>query len=601
MERTQPSAQHHWWPYAALLLLGALVWGHTLQFQFVWDDRQFIAENESLRSWSGLPAVLGTRAGQSSLPEHFCLYRPVRTVAYAALFALGGKPVPQPWVFHLANVLGHTLVALLLYRTTLLLMGVSETIEARPARWAAFLAAAGFLVHPAGSEVVCWAKSFDDILAAIFCLAALSQVLAWRENSPGRLWAAVALFLLALYAKESAAPFPLVALAALHFILRRPIWQSLRLSAGFFLALLVFLVHRHFVLGQTSQSAPVSGSYGQTVLDTVPCLFTYARLALGFPPFSVFYLHLEKGRALGSMPVLLGLACLALGAVGAFAALRSARWRAAGLGLLWAGVFFLPVSNLVPMMQLMADRFLYLPLIGFLMASAVCIVRWRYRLSAAIGAASVIAVWAGVSWERSWVWRDDLTLFVDAALNHPPHPVIENNAADAILNLPSVRKIVRGGDGQEPSKSDIASALGILTEAHDVFPGNGPLANALGVVSIVAGRMDLAIASFQRALEIAPQNSRYAVNLGSALMTVNRPADAARLLARVAPLLGNDVPYLRVYAAALLSANDLGTGETIVSRLKVLDPARAAEYDGWLTRARAATKNDALPGAAKAP
>src|SRR4051812_16933417 len=43
-------ARRKYLPMALLLLACALVWGRTLSFGFVWDDRYFIVENQALRS-----------------------------------------------------------------------------------------------------------------------------------------------------------------------------------------------------------------------------------------------------------------------------------------------------------------------------------------------------------------------------------------------------------------------------------------------------------------------------------------------------------------------------------------------------------------------
>ena len=70
-----------------------------------------------------------------------------------------------------------------------------------------------------GSEVVCWAKSLDDILAAFFTLAALWQLLRPPGDKFG-LGRALLFFALALYSKESAVPFAIVPLVIFRRIQR---------------------------------------------------------------------------------------------------------------------------------------------------------------------------------------------------------------------------------------------------------------------------------------------------------------------------------------------------------------------------------------------
>ena len=67
---------------------------------------------------------------------------------YALLYAIGGQQAPQPWIFHLANVLWHGLAAMLLFSVALLLCqrltGAVSTAE----RMASLLIALGFAAHP---------------------------------------------------------------------------------------------------------------------------------------------------------------------------------------------------------------------------------------------------------------------------------------------------------------------------------------------------------------------------------------------------------------------------------------------------------------------
>src|SRR5688500_4515250 len=95
------------WPYALIVAAVLLVWGHTISFQFVWDDKYFIEELQSIRSISQVPRMFYALDAQSSYPQGFVLFRPLRTLHYGILFALGGGGVPKPWLFHVANVLWH--------------------------------------------------------------------------------------------------------------------------------------------------------------------------------------------------------------------------------------------------------------------------------------------------------------------------------------------------------------------------------------------------------------------------------------------------------------------------------------------------------------
>jgi len=565
--------------YLLIALATAAVWAHTISFQFVWDDRQFIVENQSIRSLANLPAMLTRRDAQSSMPEHFALYRPVRTVAYALLN--GGSAGPHPASYHLANVVGHGITAMLLCSVSFALLRRFGGASAEAARAAALFIGLAFAVHPVVSEVVCWAKSFDDILAALFCLGSLSQLLKWKTGDHRRLGLAILLFGLGVYSKESAVPFALVPFVYSWVLLRQPVGRSVRLSFGFLLVAAIFVVHRHVVLGQTSQVAPISGTYLQTLIDTIPCAVTYLRLGLGFPPFNIDYAFLDHGHSLLSLQVLLGAAVLIATLIGAAIAARSQRWSLCGFGLLWAGLFFLPVANLIPMMQFMAERFLYLPLIGFLLAGGFLFLQIRNRRIALAAAVVVVSLWAFVGWDRSWIWRNNLALFVQTALTGPQNRVMENNALAEILNLPAVKKVTRPASNVAPSPDEITASIQILSTARKAFPDNPALANALGASWVSAHDLGKAIDCFYSATGVSPRNVSYGRNLGLALLQANRLPEAKAALTKLLTLHPEDIPLLRMLSGVLLSQKETDQARPYILRLKQLDPT-SPDYDRWL-------------------
>jgi tetratricopeptide (TPR) repeat protein len=584
MERSESNRKRPWLGYLLVAVATATVWGHTIQFQFTWDDRPFIVYNESIRSWRNLPAMLLRRDAQSSVPEKFCLYRPVRTVAYAFLNQIGGGPLPNPKVFHIANLAGHAIAAMLLCGVSGTLLMRFGGVSSNSARITGLLLGLAFAVHPVTSEVVCWAKSFDDILAAIFCLGALAQLLGWKDEHHGRLWVALGLFVLALYSKESAVSFALIAFAHFWILLRLPFVRSVKLSSGFFVAAAVFVIHRHVVLGQTSQTAPLSGSYWQSLIDTIPCALTYVRLALGFPPFTIVYAHLERGRGIFSGEVIAGALVLLAAGASTVLALRSSRWRLFGFGLLWAAVFFIPVSNIIPMMQYMAERFLYLPLLGLLLAVGFLVLQFRQARFAAIGACTAIGLWAAVAWDRSWIWTDDLTLFVQTAMNNPGNDAIEDNAIKTVLNLELVKRVTGVTKDKPPSATDIQNVLQALQSLRTAFPSNGLLANSTGMSWIAAGEPKKAIECFREAVNAEPTNAIYCRNLCEALINVGVLAEAEGVLRRLLPIHVNDVPLMRMLCGVLLSQKRVEEAVPLVNRLKELDP-NSPEYDQWLAKA----------------
>jgi protein O-mannosyl-transferase len=504
---------------AVIALLAVLVWGQTVKYGFVWDDHYFIVENKAILSLESIPAMFYSRIAEASHPDDFPNFRPMRNVAYAILFQLGGKAAPQPWIFHLANVLGHTAVALLVFSTAALLF---LPAGAGPARWAALFTGAAFAVHPAVSEVVCWAKSLDDILAAIFVLAAARELLLWQAGKR-RLAAALAFFAAAVYAKESAVPFAGLVFFFWRACHRLPWGRCAKLTAPFLLVAAIYMTHRGLVLGRAAQCAPISGAYGQTLLDTVPAITIYFRLLWGLPPFSIDYSDMTGHLSIFSVPVMTGLFLLLLWAAVTLIAWRDEKFQLAALGLLWLGFFLLPVSNLLPMLQYLAERFLYLPLIGWLLVLGAVLARAPRRFLLRGLAPALLAIWIPVAWARQSIWRDDVTLFVRSSLDHPANTRLRGNAVASIFQLPLMNSCFWLDDTTRLlhatasiPRRQAEAMLPTLLHYRQLLPDESRLTGALIITYAAAGQISNAVPILESAALQASNNVQSWLDLGTA-------------------------------------------------------------------------------------
>ena len=580
-----------WAPYALIGLVTTLVWGHTVKFGFVWDDQQFIQDLQSIRSLKNVPSMFYSLDAQASTGDAFKVFRPLRTVHYAILYQLSGEHAPLPWLYHLSNVLWHMGTAMLLFAVAVLLFQhfLPDASE-RKRQWLALFVAGAFGVHPIVSEVVCWAKSLDDAMAAVFTLASMHALLQW--NGEGKRYGlAVLFFALAVYSKISAVPFAIIAFLILHQVRTLPVLRAAKLSAPFFAVALVFMVHRHLVIGQSSQTAPLSGTHAQTLIDMIPVVSEYLRLLCGVPPFCIDYSFMRGQHALLSPPVMLGVALLAAATCATWFTYRKSDWALAAFGLLWIGAFLLPVSNLLPMMQYMAERFLYLPLIGWLLVMAVLanrIPRWQF--SGPVCAAAV-ALWSGVAWDRSFIWRDELTLFITTSQQHPGIRRVEQNAAAAIFQLPHVREMFQLNPSTrtlsvvghiDPEKRSAIHQT--LQEAHKLMPEEENVASALGILLATAGRPAEAVPYFRIAVQRRPKNALFWANLGQATMEANAWTEAQEAVTKALSLAPTNVTVLRTASRVAMGREDYRSATNLLRALLRLDP-RQPEYAHQLREA----------------
>ncbi len=304
-----PGEQASAWllPAALCALVAFFLYLPALRYALVFDDL-------SLLSAEG-PRSLGTVL----MP-----YRPVRYLSYRLDYWLGGGEV---WVYHLVNILVHSLLCALS-------VVLAYRLGAR--RWTLVLAGLLPATHPLAVEAVAYVSGRRDLLAALFGTAAL---LAWTGRRYPRSFAAV-LLLAAVAAKESALVFvPVLALASLCGIGPRKVLLPLT-GAG---AVAAALLLSYGAIGPWFPQAGFSGlrRAAFVLLHYLQGLSGFARLNVEYPKLGRFTgAAFEPYVAAGAFTVL-SAACL-WAASRVFAAAR--RDRAERLGSVAACEQALPLG-----------------------------------------------------------------------------------------------------------------------------------------------------------------------------------------------------------------------------------------------------------------
>ena len=574
--------------YLFIGLITFLMWGKTVRFDFVWDDHLFIVKNESIRSLKNIPEMFYSSGAQAS--ETAPLFRPLRTAHFAILNAITGKPLPQPWIFHLANVVWHAVAAMLLFSVARLLVQRQFGDLSTLTRAVSLLIALGFAIHPVTSEVVCWAKSLDDIMATVFVLAATRFLLQWDEGKRGY-FPAMTCFLLAVYSKESAVPFALLVFFIVYGFHRLPLRRSAALTAPFLFIALVYMAHRHLVIGRSDQAAPLSGTYGQTLIDMFPVIIKYLRLLWGLPPFCIDYSYLQGHHPFLSSTVLAGVV-ISLGFIGiTIWTLQRQQFRLAGFGFLWIGLFLLPVSNLLPMMQYMAERFLYLPLIGFLLALGALLLNLS-RHEPVIGSgfafrrclaktlvAVLLLIWAPLNWKRMKIWQDELSLFVGSSLEHPRSHRVEKNALVAIFRLPHMRELfpdyIETGTlriADTVSREKAGPVIQTLKEAQQLFPDNDLVSAVLGFAYARSGQLGEAIPLFELASRQNPKEPQCWINLATVRIDNKEAAKAREACEKALRIAPTNIDALRLELKLCSDQRDYQGALRYANKLQTLEP-----------------------------
>jgi Flp pilus assembly protein TadD len=379
----------------------------ALQGKLIWDDRLLVQENPMIRS----PLLIGEAFRHYLFPgEHSGHYRPVQTVSYVFDYLMWNTDTLG---YHLTNVCLHVASAVLLYLLLEKLFGRLTNVG-KATDVTAFLVAMIWAVHPVHSAAVDYISGRADCLAFVFAASAWLLYLRAREIATwysGLYGLAAIATLLSLCSRESGFIWMLLFVGSL-FTFEKDVSRRHKAAA---LAVCVLIAATYFGLRHLPESRPDP----LTAASWRPDMRTVLMLrALGDYTWLLFFpinLHMERSvvgavrvadwLAIGGM---LTSAALVYGAIRTGPGQRLRRF-----GACWFAVSYLPISNLFTLNATVAEHWLYLPSVGFLVFLAGVAMELPPRLrrvAPALAGLAVLAL-AGRSAIRSSDWIDPETFF----------------------------------------------------------------------------------------------------------------------------------------------------------------------------------------------
>lgn len=429
MPDTQAGASLKAWrkaaPFVALALLACLPYWRGFTHDFVYDDHGQIVENRFLRSSEMWPSVLSLRSmADGSIVNG---RRPAVLVSYRIDQMLWGN---NPAGFRGTNYLWHTAGVLLLFG--LIVRLGKNRADGRPVRLFALFAAWLYAWHPAYSEAVHIPAFRPDLMVTAMALTALHANLSLANGKQWVGWIGVIVAtLIGVASKESGLFIPvLIGWTWCCFPARCPprrVAFGLLLSAG----LLATLFFYGPVWWYGSDTAPLLQAVGadwngRSLLfpdnwRTLPWLWwTYLRVLILPWPLIVDRV-IDPVTSWWSIRFFWGLSSLLITACGLWWSWRRAPWIAFGLG--WMVIGFAPVSNAIPLLNPMAERYMAPMALGFavMVSSLIFSARWRssYREARLIGAATLLITYGVLILLRMTALQNDVTLWTDTIRYQP--------------------------------------------------------------------------------------------------------------------------------------------------------------------------------------
>ena len=516
------------WLIAALVLLTVLPYGQTAWFDFVsLDDRQYVTESELVQQGLAPFAIW-----DAFVEFHADNWHPLVWLSLMLDFQLFGL---KPGAFHLENVAWH-------------LVNVAITFvvfrELTNDRWRSAWVAAVFGIHPLHVESVAWITERKDVLSGFFWITGIWAYSRWTRSTQSRRWwlAVTACVVLGLMAKQIVVTLPCIFLLLDFWPLKRVfdprtghltamrigplIWEKLPWF-GLSLGACVVAINAQ----QTAQSAQIDWPLSLRVSNAAISVFRYLSK-------SFFPVGLTVQYPFNSPSSLVPVLCCIIGLVGITLLFWFKRRSKPALlmGWLWFLTTLAPVIGLIQIgKQSMADRYMYLPLIGLTIVTGWAIPTPQSR----IGVIRVLSM-AGVcltvlmfrSVQQVAVWKNSDTLYRHALAVDPTN----ENAHFAI-------------GWQAFETGDVIEGLNHVQtavewerrrwEARQAFAGNRQLSTQkeyrrrwseiylmLGNAEIHQQRRPKAIQDFREAVSLNPENHDARMALGMALADDGENAQA---------------------------------------------------------------------------
>lgn len=441
-----------------IFVFGCLLYANTLGFDHAVDDAIVITDNmHTQQGVAGIGGILGKDTFHGFFRDDKKLveggrYRPLSLVLFAVEMQLFGKEMKDKngntmkspmsgdvmkgiaAIGHFGNMLLYGFTCILLYIVLLLLFKRNSAADSEIAKKAEILALVSsliFVAHPIHTEAVANIKGCDEILSLIGSLGALWLTLtSFYKNDKVKLLLSGVVFFLGLLAKENAVTFLAIVPLAFYFFSNAKTSDILKHTAPLLIGFLCFMVMRMMAIGNQFGATPMelmnnpfvvlgedrlyhpasfSEKYGTIVYtlgEYLKLLCYPATLTHDYYPRHVELMDFSNSKVLLAAATYVGLL--------AYAVYGTLKKQALAFAVLFYLLSLSIVSNVVfPVGTNMAERFLFMPSVGFALAVGLALTHFITQKNIIFGLTALICLAFSIKTiTRNPVWYDNFTLFM---------------------------------------------------------------------------------------------------------------------------------------------------------------------------------------------
>jgi Tfp pilus assembly protein PilF len=572
-----------------LAVIVFLIYSHVLYSPFVLDDTDNIVDNLRIKDLSNFFDFSGSRY--------------IGYLTFGLNYYFSGL---NPFGYHFVNIIIHIINGLLVY--SLVALTFKTPVLARtpvfkasffsPPFVIAIIVSLIFVTHPIQTQAVTYITQRFASLATLFYLLAL--VLYIKARLAGGERVAVSPSFLRFYlfslvsvicamkTKEISFTLPFV-LFLYDSVFFTP-WRGGRR----FLFLIPFLctvviiplsrIEAAVTIGEVSESGVGRVSYFLTQMRVI---VTYIRLLI-LPVNQNLDYDYPIYQSIFEIPVMLSFLFL----VSVFAIVLIflyQSWRRGNpygllisFGMMWFFMTLSVESSVVPLLNVIFEHRLYLPSVGFIMAVVLVVyggIEWAGRrwlgedgvkgvmLFFLISAVAVTLTLSVATYRRNLIWKDDFTLWSDAAAKSPNNPRTHVNLGVAYYD--------RGS--KDNAIAEYLKALELKPDAAMAHLG-------LGRIYVEKGLINKAKKEYMMALELEPEFAEAYNNLGNIYLIQREFSLAAQQYEEALRLKRDNI---EAYYNLALAYDEIGSKEAALKYYRTfIEMAPSGEYQIIIERAK---------------
>ncbi|MCB0736092.1 MAG: tetratricopeptide repeat protein [Bacteroidetes bacterium] len=557
----------------AIAIVGMALYLPTANFGYALDDELVIKTNEFVQNgFAGIADIFSHNFADGGKNFNDGLYRPLSVATFAIEVGLFGKHIPG--VSHVLNAL--------IYFLTIWILGLL-LIRLKLENLALAIPLLLFALHPVHTEVVSNIKGRDDLFALLFGASFALYFLKGLKEGTVHFATSGAMLLLALFSKETAmtyfVAFPLLFLALPEIKLNKLLVKLI----PFALLTFGFLAMRTWVIN--SMAGDVDP--GLSAVLNNPIAATNNSIEALATAFKLQWMYLVKMIwpatlihdysynqipmvGFGSLLSLLGVLFFLGGMVAAFyfGIMKRKLW-ALALGF-YLATLFVTSNILVHIGAMFAERFLYIPSFGLLLAIGLGISQilknQKPILYGALALICVSSIYQTLT--RSQDWKNNLSLFITDLPKGPESARINYNYATVMM--------VEAEKNNEPETGPTWSiAEKYYLKTLEIYPPYYDALNNLGAAYRKQKKYSEAEKYLEKLVSINPRYAKGKMNLGLVYEQSGKFKECIKIMEDYVAILANDPDAYYILGKAAGGLNDFVAAERYLLTATQLRPDNA--------------------------